>query len=118
VLTTDFSALNTLSSAPDKDCSMFDAWRPMLIADCSALLTLRPVLTADCSVLNTWSFVPVTDYSALDTYRSAPYTDYSVYDTWLLFVAYGFLRTHHLVPCVDRRLLRAQHLVLRAGTFR
>jgi len=97
---------------------MFDAWHPMLIADCSALLTLRPVLTADCSVLNTLSFASVTDYSALDTYRSAPYTDYSVYDTWLLFVAYGSLRTHHLVPGVERGLLRDQHLVLRAGTFR
>jgi hypothetical protein len=87
------------------------------IADCSALLTPCPVLLADCSVLNTWSFAPRPDCSVLDTYHSAPYSDYSEYETWLLFVACGLLRTHHLVPGADRGSLRARHLVLRAGTF-
>jgi hypothetical protein len=75
------------------------------------------VLITDASVLSPWSFAPGSVYTVLDTYRSAPYMDYSVYDTWLLFVACGLLRTHHLVPCVSRGLLRAQHLMLRAGTF-
>jgi hypothetical protein len=68
-----------------------------------------------CSAL--WSFASRPSYTVLDPYHSAPYTNYSVYDAWLLFVSCGLLRTHHLVPGVGRGLLRAQHLVLRAGTF-
>jgi hypothetical protein len=70
------------------------------------ILTLRPALTADASALNAWSFAPGPDHSLLDTYRSAPYMDYSVYDTWLLFVACGSLRIHHLAPYADHGLLR------------
>jgi len=96
-------------------CSILDAsFRPR-ISPRSSLCARRWSRMPPCSTL--WSFAPRPSYTALDTYRSAPYTNYSVYDTWLLFVSCGSLRIIHLVPGVGRGLLRAQHLVLRAGTF-
>ena len=52
-LAADLSVVNTLSFAPDTDCSVFDTWRSIRLADFSLTLSLRPVLRADCSVLNT-----------------------------------------------------------------
>jgi len=110
-------------------CSTLQAPRRSQIALCSTLggsfrprISPRSSLCAlcwprmpPCSTL--WSFASCPSYTVPDPYHSAPYPDCSVYDTWLLFVSCGLLRILHLVPGVGRGLLRAQHLVLRAGTF-
>jgi hypothetical protein len=116
VLCMDCSVLNTLSSAPHTDCSVFDAcilFRSQ-IALRSSLHALCRSRIAPCSTLRVSHRTRCTTYPVLP---APPRTRIAPGSRLGSVAAYGYLRTQPSLPCANHGLLRAQHLLLRAGTF-